>query len=593
MLDFKKNRLNYSDLLSPPEGYELTKAIGTSYSLDLYALLAIPVAMFYSKSLEGSFTQNRYDVLDAIRMSNEKVTLFCQRGKIHAPDSYSSLLAFVEGCIVEVLPPHFATSFHPKIWVLRFEKKKSVIYRLAVLSRNLTFDRSWDISYFTEGKPQDKETANGKKLASYLTYLHNYAGKTKDLKFIKELSKVEFEVPENFFSTELYPIIGFNKESANYPNPLALQHYDELLIISPFLDASTIKLLKANNKKIVLFARKDELDKLEENLLIDDEVYYFNKEIRDGEFKMDAENQECFYQDLHAKIYIGRRGKQTDWFIGSANCSQPAMERNVEFLIKNSSRSSKIDVNYIKEQLINKESQVFFQYRFSEQVLDSEQENLDKVLRKLNYQLSREKYIGVISERENQLTYDLNIFVDFSEIKADPRINVKVSLLHRVESTAEIALSQENTLLFQNIALTHLSKFVILEIFINDRRENKLVVKVEFEHFPNERDNVIFNELINSKHSFYQYLQFLLNPDEFEGLMDISQSDNQNKDKYGLNNKNEIDFPIYEYLMKAASRNPRKLKEINQIMNKMEKLNSEVIADFKPIWNVFKDFAND
>ena len=57
--------------------------------------------------------------------------------------------------------------------------------------------------------------------------------------------------------------------------------------------------------------------------LKNDEVYYFNKDIRDGEFKIDSEDKLCFYQDLHAKIFIGKRGKLTDWFIGSANCSQP------------------------------------------------------------------------------------------------------------------------------------------------------------------------------------------------------------------------------------------------------------------------------
>ena len=43
MLDVKRNRLNYGELISPPEGFELTKAIGTTYTLDLYALLAIVI----------------------------------------------------------------------------------------------------------------------------------------------------------------------------------------------------------------------------------------------------------------------------------------------------------------------------------------------------------------------------------------------------------------------------------------------------------------------------------------------------------------------------------------------------------------------
>jgi len=75
MLDFKKNRLDYGTLLMPPEGYELTHAVATTYSLDLYTLLAIPVALFYSKVLDGSFGENRFDVLESIALQNCSIYL--------------------------------------------------------------------------------------------------------------------------------------------------------------------------------------------------------------------------------------------------------------------------------------------------------------------------------------------------------------------------------------------------------------------------------------------------------------------------------------------------------------------------------------
>jgi hypothetical protein len=43
----KQNRIDYGDQLVPPEGYELSYAVGTSYSLDLEALMILPVALFY------------------------------------------------------------------------------------------------------------------------------------------------------------------------------------------------------------------------------------------------------------------------------------------------------------------------------------------------------------------------------------------------------------------------------------------------------------------------------------------------------------------------------------------------------------------
>ena len=46
MLDVKKDRLDYGELLMPPEGFQLSSGIATTYSLDLHTLLAIPVALF-------------------------------------------------------------------------------------------------------------------------------------------------------------------------------------------------------------------------------------------------------------------------------------------------------------------------------------------------------------------------------------------------------------------------------------------------------------------------------------------------------------------------------------------------------------------
>ena len=51
-----------------------------------------------------------------------------------------------------VTPPTTAGVFHPKCWLLRFAPEyddEPVRYRLLVLSRNLTFDRSWDVALVT------------------------------------------------------------------------------------------------------------------------------------------------------------------------------------------------------------------------------------------------------------------------------------------------------------------------------------------------------------------------------------------------------------------------------------------------------------
>ena len=52
MIDLQNDRLFLGELLSPPSGYQLDQAIGTSYSLDLSALLSVPMALYFSEHPE-------------------------------------------------------------------------------------------------------------------------------------------------------------------------------------------------------------------------------------------------------------------------------------------------------------------------------------------------------------------------------------------------------------------------------------------------------------------------------------------------------------------------------------------------------------
>ncbi|MCD8740775.1 phospholipase D family protein [Mucilaginibacter roseus] len=596
MLDFKQNRLTYSDLLaSPSKDFELTHAIGTTYSLDLLALLAIPVAMFYNRSLDGDFSKTRFDVLEAIRKSKERVTVFCQRGKIHQPDSYSTLLAFIENCIVEVLPDDDRSSFHPKIWVLRFAGKRKVIYRMAVLSRNLTFDRSWDISYFAEGSPQpNQKTASGERLVAFLKHFYVKTGQQMDRKIARELGTVDFDFPADFNSSAIFPIIG-GSMNADFPNPVYATGFDELLVVSPFVDDPSLNELVSRNEKVVLFSREEELDKLDKALLADIEPFYFNNAVRDGEHTIDSESTQAAYQDLHAKFYIGRRKNLTSWYLGSANATAPAKDRNTEFLIKLNAKSQRASYEAMIEQLLNEQSRVFLPYQRSLRTIEPEEERLDQLLRRLNYKLSAAVYKGRVIERPDQQNFNLSLSVDLSSMTFNTRVTLSVALIHRSEPAFNLNAGTLNEWFFENIAMTHLSHFLSVEIAVDGRSECRIVVKADIKNMPAERDDVIFNELFNNKQSFYKYLQFLLAPDEYDGLMDLIGESTVDDNVTGGRDGQAKEFspPIYEYLLLAASRSPLKLKEINQVMIRLERMNSEIVSDFKPVWDVFKQFAND
>ncbi len=589
MLDVRKNRLNYGELISPPEGFELSKAVGTTYSLDLFALLAIPVALFYAKSMEGDFQLNRYDVLDAIRQSSDKVDLFCQRGKIIVPKKYSNLFAFMEGCIEEVEPPIEHSSFHPKMWVLRFESETEVRYRLVVLSRNLTFDRSWDIAYFADGKPGNTANYQSKKISDYLQSFYNKTSRKIESGFFKDLELVEFVKPEGFKDFDIFPI---NKlEAEEFTNPLEQAKYKRLLIISPFIDVTSISRLKKNNDKLILLSREEELDKISQEILEDIDVYCLNNLVRDGESIIDTEGKKPLLQNLHAKVFVGANGATTDWYMGSANCTDPAFSRNAEILVKLSSRRKQNSLDSIEKTLFEDQSDFFQKYIPTELSEDVEKELLSRNKRKLIYELTQQKFIGKIEKNNENHNYKLVVTVDLRKVFND-KLNVKLNLIHRSKMQQELILGSENKLVFDNIAITNLSSYLVVSLYSNKDFEDSLAIKMDID-IPDERESIIFNQLINSKAKFLEYLQFLLSPDQYSNSLIINESQSEHKEASVLQDIFGMNTPIYESLMMAASRSPQKLLEIDRIIKKLEEVDSDVIEDFMPIWNVFKEFAHD
>ena len=141
--------------LRPPAGYTLDRAVGTTYTLDLPALLSVPLAFtFYNYQDEsGEPTRDPVALFEALRRHAESVTLFCQAGAIAVPRPQLTLLSYLEGSIVQVRAPWEEGVFHPKVWALRFVAEgEPARYRVLCLSRNLTFDRAWDACLVLEGE---------------------------------------------------------------------------------------------------------------------------------------------------------------------------------------------------------------------------------------------------------------------------------------------------------------------------------------------------------------------------------------------------------------------------------------------------------
>ena len=104
MLKPEVDRLDYGQQLIPPEGYELNVAIASTYSLDLNALLAVPIALCFSDTLDGDLKGEKLALFEAIGQLKDKLRVFYQKGNIATPSTYNRLFTLLEPCLQPVIP---------------------------------------------------------------------------------------------------------------------------------------------------------------------------------------------------------------------------------------------------------------------------------------------------------------------------------------------------------------------------------------------------------------------------------------------------------------------------------------------------------
>ena len=392
------------------------------------------------------------------------------------------------------------SSFHPKIWLLRFNKADKVRYRLMVLSRNLTFDRSWDLAFFLDGVVTQRSYSTNKPLSDFVKYLFKHHRPKDGNKIEKELDCIKFEPVDGFEAIRFHPI-GFDGYQV-YTNPLEKRHFDRMLIMSPFVDITTMQRIHRNCPgEKVLISREEELQKIPKALFEGYESYFLSRRIVDGEAHEDAEEDELYpqKQQLHAKLFIGEHQHRYSWFLGSANCTDPAFTRNTEFLVVLESEDHQAGPDNMKAVLIDDDDTGIFEpYEPIDVPPDEEHEQFRKLLRKLEYDLINTNYIGDLIPRDTTQNFDLSIKVDTKKKYWEKAIRIKIAPLNNEHKGQILNPDAVNQLQFENLSEVELSIFVVVTIEYQGETSASFLVKMQIELPPTRKDKILKN-LIGSR----------------------------------------------------------------------------------------------
>lgn len=337
--------------LRPPEGYEIDRAIGTTYSLDLVTLLTTPLAFtfFDWRSEDGRPDADPLLLLEAIRRHAERITIFCQAGQIKIPPADQKLIPYLEGSVIEVQPPAPGGVFHPKVWILRFKAPASPIrYRVLCLSRNLTFDRSWDTILTLEGDLKDRRNAYGRNhpLADFVAALSGIAvrpvaGELRQTieKIAAEIRMVDFETLEGFDDFRFFAL-GIGARGRAWPFDGDIRR---MLVISPFVSSRLLERLTGQGKGHCLVSRPEELDALSPECLSRFEQVH---RLSEGAQSEETDDRPAD-SGLHAKVFVADAGWSSRVWVGSANATNAAFSRNVEFMVELSGKKSVCGIDAI------------------------------------------------------------------------------------------------------------------------------------------------------------------------------------------------------------------------------------------------------
>lgn len=585
--DQNTNRVDYGSLLIEDIEYELEHAVCLTYSLDMEALLGIPLCLGMRGEMTSSQRSNPLYVLEAIRRTGKKLSVFCNVGCIKVPKSESRLFALMENCIHEVRMPNFKYNFHPKVWIAQYRNTvdSRTLIKVIVMSRNLTFDQSMDMAVEMAGFVGEKPNSKNQALADMLQFVSQFDNKKSTInELIKNLMHVaQFELLDCFdtYNFHSFGIYGksengikkiVNKGTFRPANSL-FKNCSYLMVVSPFLTESTVLDILQGVERKCLITRELSVTKgifsafnnnPDDGIWVVDPVFSSNDALEDNESYGFAD------RDIHAKVYYTEKyGEPHKLYVGSLNASYNAFNNNVEFLVELSYKSYHSSYWSIKNDFIpEKESPFIKMLSFTEQASDVTAKDVD--FREEVYSITSAEVVS------NDGIFSLKVYsnTEFFGVTIRP---------FYLKASAKPLTKEVN---FEDVALNNLSN-----MFIITKNGQECLIKLNVLNMPEqEREDAIFNDIIKNRPMFMTYMRYLLDEDfydtvGFEEMLARESSENDYSEGYGF----DIEPDIYEKMLRAAADNPERFDAMYEVVEKLE--DNVIGEEFRQLLDIFMSAA--
>jgi hypothetical protein len=553
-----------TEALRPPAGAVLDRAVATTFTLDLAAALAAPLAF---AAWEVSEVPDPISLMEAVRATAERVDIFCQTGLIAVPRQSAGLMAFLEPMVHPVTAPRPGFLFHPKLWLLKYTAGAEASYRLICLSRNLTHDRSWDLALRLDGKQATgrpalsaARTQNApltgllRALPDRATRPLSAAKRTRIEAFASDVATVRWALPPNVTDCAFH-VLGLPSVRATHD----LSGGYRRLIIAPFCnDAGLDELAAPAERGVMLVSRDEALDALQPTTLARISTY-----ILDESATLAAEpgGDREVLTDLHAKVFVIERNRRGHVFVGSPNATDAAFHGNVEVLVELIGGASKLGVDAVlgPDGASTALSSLLSPYPTEGGATtdpdDDAQRTLEAALRTvaaLPWSAAVHQVGGLWTERATA-----------GKPLTLTDISIRVALLTAIARPAEWT-HKLPACEFTGLALIEVTPFLVITVTDQQNRSCSSVVVAQLTGAPDRRLDEIIAEQVNTPEKFLKFLMLVLG---FQAAPDSESREGRGDGRWTFGNSGSSG--VLETLVQSLVDQPRALADVARLVDRL------------------------
>lgn len=592
--------LLYMQSLQPEIGCKTDFAVGTTFSLSMEGLVAVPLAL--SKLGESKKMNDRTALylMEGIRRAADKFVVFCNKSSIHVPANSQPLYSLLEDSVVEVAESdNPLANFHPKLWVVREVSNEGECWiKVLITSRNLTFSTDLDAAVVLRGRVC-KNTTNikNKPLADMLRILADRydpdgSRKSKIKKIADDIESVESFDLESPFSNKVYELHPMMMEGGGISTRLNSSSFinrligKRVLVVTPFIDSNpnsgVLKSIMDNTDELFLVTNDNNVTE-ELYDMLPEHIYVPNAILTEDE-KSPVR--------LHAKMYVVEQYNGAVYmYIGSANATNSGFRRNGELIIGMRINHSTFDE--IFEEIVTKEA-IYIPVdgataNAEEEAEKQETQNmLDHILRWAINSMSK---ASIVKKRDNEINpfeVSININQQDKSLYHITNLNDYNISVRPLQLKNDWRKFDKEKLQWQ-LRLEELSEFYVIEVSDNNNhntsKQNVCKVVTEgLDRFINQRNDQIVNSIIKSD-NIMQYLDMILS--EFpEYTFENWEKRKKHGPSQNVYNSNMFDgVAIYEKLLKASYESPERIKDLKEIVSKLN--SNEHSNDLKTLLTAF------